>query len=424
MSALEQPPVSPIPIDTAKQTFFRQGSWMMFASVAAGAFMFAVHFFSDAIGEAEYGKFGILLSILAVLSIPGLGLQMVFAQQTAAAITTEERSRLTGTVRRVLLWTFLIWLATALGIGIWQALILKSFDLSGAALLVTVSLVLITMWKPVFYGILQGTQNFLWMGWASILSGMGRLLSVAVIVLLLGGRATGIMTGALIGEGLALAVGIWRSREVWRGPGDPICWRAWLSKVIPLTVGFGAFQFMFTADPMFVRFFLDKSQTGGYIAAGILSRALVLFTGPLAAVMFPKIVRSLASSQETDMLKVTLWSTAVLAGLGAIFVAYILPFGLRIFFKGAFVSGIPLMPPFAASMAVLTVVNVLINNLMARGRFQVVPWLLLVVGAYALTLLKFHRSVEQVIYTLGAFSVLMAVTCLLFTWRAGLHGDP
>jgi O-antigen/teichoic acid export membrane protein len=424
MSALEQPPVSPIPIDTAKQTFFRQGSWMMFASVAAGAFMFAVHFFSDAIGEAEYGKFGILLSILAVLSIPGLGLQMVFAQQTAAAITTEERSRLTGTVRRVLLWTFLIWLATALGIGIWQALILKSFDLSGAALLVTVSLVLITMWKPVFYGILQGTQNFLWMGWASILSGMGRLLSVAVIVLLLGGRATGIMTGALIGEGLALAVGIWRSREVWRGPGDPICWRAWLSKVIPLTVGFGAFQFMFTADPMFVRFFLDKSQTGGYTAAGILSRALVLFTGPLAAVMFPKIVRSLASSQETDMLKVTLWSTAVLAGLGAIYVAYILPFGLRIFFKGAFVSGIPLMPPFAASMAVLTVVNVLINNLMARGRFQVVPWLLLVVGAYALTLLKFHRSVEQVIYTLGAFSVLMAVTCLLFTWRAGLHGDP
>ena len=119
------------------------------------------------------------------------------------------------------------------------------------------------------------------------------------------------------------------------------------------------------------------------------------------------------------MLRVTLLTTAALAGLGAIFVAYILPFGLRLFFKGAFISGIPLLPPFAVSMAVLTVANVLINNLLAREKFQVVPWLILVVGAYALTLLKFHTSVEQVIYTLGGFSVLMTGVALFFTWRAG-----
>jgi O-antigen/teichoic acid export membrane protein len=290
-------------------------------------------------------------------------------------------------------------------------------------LLVTVLLGLVTLWKPIFYGALQGKQNFLWMGWASMLSGLGRILAVAVIVRLLGGRAAGMMTGALLGELVALSIGAWQSRRDWSGAGESVEWRRWLAKVIPLTLGFGAFQFMFMIDPIFIRSFFDQSQTGGYVAAGTLSRALVLFTGPLAAVMFPKIVRSLASSQETDMLKVTLLSTAVLAGVGAVFVAYMLPFGLRIFFKGAFVSGIPLMPPFAASMAVLTVANVLINNLMARGRFQVVPWLLLVVGAYALTLLKFHRSIEQVIYTLGAYSILLACSCLAFTWRAGAQRE-
>ena len=106
------------------------------------------------------------------------------------------------------------------------------------------------------------------------------------------------------------------------------------------------------------------------------------------------------------------------AGLAAIFIAYILPFGLRLFFKGAFIAGIPLLPPFAASMAVLTITNVLINNLLARENFRVVPWLLVVVIAYALTLLKIHTSIEQVIYTLGAFSVLMAGVSLFFTWRA------
>src|SRR5437899_331158 len=90
MNALEQARPTPAQVNDAKQTFFRQGSWMMIASVGAGVFMFAVHFFSDVVGKKEYGVFGTLLSLLANISIPGLGLQMVFAQQTAAALTEEK----------------------------------------------------------------------------------------------------------------------------------------------------------------------------------------------------------------------------------------------------------------------------------------------------------------------------------------------
>jgi len=423
MNALESSP-TPAQVNDAKQTFFRQGSWMMIASVGAGVFMFAVHFFSDVVGKKEYGVFGTLLSLLANISIPGLGLQMVFAQQTAAALTEDKQRRLTATMRGVLLGTLLIWAVTAAGAGIFHRQILDTLHITAPALLVTVALALVTMWKPVFYGVLQGTQNFLWLGWASILSGIGRFSAVAIIVKLLGGGGAGMMTGALIGELVALAIGVWRSRSNWTGSSEAVEWGAWFKRVVPLTFGFGAFQFMFMIDPIFVSSFFDESLTGGYVAAGTLSRALVLFTGPLAAVMFPKIVRSLASSQKTDMLKVTLLTTAALAGLGAIFIGYVLPFGLKMFFKGAFIAGIPLLPPFAASMAVLTIANVLINNLLARGEFSVVPWLVMVVGAYALTLMKFHRSLEQVIYTLGAYSILMALTCLVFTWRTGNRAKP
>jgi len=424
MNALEQASPTPVEVTDAKQTFFRQSGWMMIASVGAGVFMFAVHFFSDVVGKKEYGVFGTLLSMLANISIPGLGLQMVFAQQTAAALSEQQHRRLTATMRGVLLWTLLIWVATATGAAVFHRRILDTLHISSPALLVTVTLALITMWKPVFYGVLQGRQNFLWLGWASILSGVGRFSAVAVIVMLLGGGGAGMMTGALLGEIVALAIGVWRTRDNWTGSGEAVEWGGWLKRVVPLTLGFGAFQFMFMIDPIFVSSFFDESQTGGYVAAGTLSRALVLFTGPIAAVMFPKIVRSLASSQKTDMLKVTLLTTAALAGLGAIFVGYMLPFGLKMFFKGAFIAGIPLLPPFAASMAVLTIANVLINNLLARGEFLVVPWLVLIVGAYALTLMKFHRSLEQVIYTLGAYSILMAMTCLLFTWRTGNRAKP
>src|SRR4051812_41122201 len=103
MNTVEQTEPDKTQAVAAKQTFFRQGSWMMITSVAAGVFMFAVHFFSDKVGKSEYGIFGTLLSMLANMSIPGLGLQMVFAQQTAAVLTQSQHQRLTGTMRGVLL---------------------------------------------------------------------------------------------------------------------------------------------------------------------------------------------------------------------------------------------------------------------------------------------------------------------------------
>src|SRR6266446_6748498 len=232
MNALEPSP-TPAQVNDAKQTFFRQGSWMMIASVGAGVFMFAVHFFSDVVGKKEYGVFGTLLSLLANISIPGLGLQMVFAQQTAAALTEDKQRRLTATMRGVLLWTLLIWAATAAGAGIFHRQILDTLHITAPALLVTVALALVTMWKPVFYGVLQGTQNFLWLGWASILSGIGRFSAVAIIVKLLGGGGAGMMTGALIGELVALAIGVWRSRNNSTGSSEAVEWGAWFKRVVP-----------------------------------------------------------------------------------------------------------------------------------------------------------------------------------------------
>ncbi len=418
-NTLEEPPSTQTQANADKRAFFRQSGWMMFASLAGGVFMFAVHFFSDKIGDAEYGIFGTLLSMLYFIGIPAVSFQMVFTRQTAFAMTESQQRGLKRTVRTVGLWVLVLWVALAGGTLLCQHVILKAFQISMAALWVTIGIAAVTMFKPIFFGVVQGKQDFFWLGWASILSGVGRFTLVAIFVLLFKGGAAAVMFGALCGELVGLLVGIGRSREMWTGPSEAIDWRHWLAKMAPLTLGFAAFQFIYTADPMFARLFLDKTQTGGYVAANTLSRALVLFTGQLALVMFPKLVRSAASAQKTDMFKITLLSTAVLAALGALFISYLLPIGLRLFFKQSFVTGIPLLPPFAASMAVLTVANVLINNLLAHEKFQVVPWLVTVAVAYALTvILKFHQTAGQIIYTLGAFSLLLAGMALFFTWRS------
>src|SRR5437868_6534206 len=128
------PPVSAIEQQTAaaesqakaaKQTFFRQSGWMMITSVAAGVFMFAVHLcFSKAIGNAEYGVFTSLLSILYFIGIPSESLQMVFTRQAAVSMTESQQRGLTRAVRSVGFSVILIWLAVAFGILIWQQQVL------------------------------------------------------------------------------------------------------------------------------------------------------------------------------------------------------------------------------------------------------------------------------------------------------------
>ena len=60
----------------------------------------------------------------------------------------------------------------------------KRWQLPDAAgLLVTLPLLLLSSWVPVFIGVLQKRQDFFWLGWSSILGGVGRLGIAAFVVL-------------------------------------------------------------------------------------------------------------------------------------------------------------------------------------------------------------------------------------------------
>src|ERR1700758_1928945 len=87
--------------------FFRQSGWMMMSSIFAGFMSLGVHFLNKLIAEGEYSNFGVLLMVVACL--PTMPLQMVFAQQSAAALAENRERQLAGMIRRAWFWTFLIW---------------------------------------------------------------------------------------------------------------------------------------------------------------------------------------------------------------------------------------------------------------------------------------------------------------------------
>jgi O-antigen/teichoic acid export membrane protein len=396
--------------------FFRQSGWLMMATIIAGTMAYGVHFLAKKIPESEYSIFGTMLMVTAC--IPTLPLQMVFAQQTAGALATNRGRQLAGMIRLGWLWTLILWAAAALVVLFFQNQIAERWQLNGLEVLwVTLAVVLMNLWMPLFSGVLQGRQDFFWLGWGTIVGGFGRVAVAAAIVLAFRGGATGMIFGAFVGLGAWAGIAIWRTRDLWRVKPEPFDGRGLFKQVAPLMLGFGACQFLFTTDTMYAKAFFSGEETAPYGAAGTLSRALLWLVLPLAAVMFPKIVHSTAKSEKSNLLGLVLLGTAVLVDLGVLSLWILGPLVVRIVYPPEYVSQtLAILPWYAGAMVPLALANVLVNDLLGRGKFQIVPFLVLLAIFYGLALTQHHDSFIAVLKMLGAFNLVLFAICAWFVW--------
>ena len=383
--------------EESRATFFRQSGWLALATAIGGAASYTVHFFAQKMPEADYGVFTTLLQALNLVAIPAIGLQTVFAQQSAAAKNETDEQQLAATVRVVSCWLFVLWVIAALVVLLLKTQIISSFNIHDPrALSLAMVASLFALWMPLAYGLLQGRQNFLWYGWAAMLLGVVRLAVVAALLLTFSKNVTNAMWGVLAGFLVAWAVA-WRARDVQSPrPGTIFNWREWFRRVVPLSIGAGAFIFMMSADMIVVQRFFDEKQTGLYAAAGMIGRALEFLIGPLIAVMFPKIVHDHTTGKRTNALSLTLALTAILGIVSGLTFTFFPELPLKLIYDDRYLPIAPLVPWFVWAMVPLTIGVVLSNNLLARGR-HTIAWVLgAICLAYALTLWSLAPSFAKI----------------------------
>src|SRR5438445_3162115 len=157
---------------------------------------------------------------------------------------------------------------------------------------------------------------------------------------------------------------------------------------------------------MFVKGYFTSEQACFYVSAGTLSRALMWLVGPLAAVMFPRIVHSAARAEKTDLMGTVLLGTGILAAVGAVGVSVLGPWIVRFVSGPKFVQvAASLLPWYAGAMVPLALANVLLNNLLARSFFRVVPALCVLAAAYGFALTRFHDIPVAVLQSLAVFNL-------------------
>ncbi|MFO1458900.1 MAG: hypothetical protein U1G08_05785 [Verrucomicrobiota bacterium] len=419
----------------SRSSFFRQSAWLAFGTVVGGVFMTAVHPVVFRMERSQYEIFSAMLRAFLLLGIPSAGLMTSFAQQGAAALTPEARARLATTTQRVLCGIVLLWLVLLFGTFLVRERISTQLRLGdGAVLWPTLGVGLMWLILPVMRGLLQGEQDFYTLGWVAILDGLLRICLILLTVLVLHLGAAAALYAAFFAMVASTGVALWRTRGIWTARGSPVDWPEWLRRVLPFTLGAGAMLLISNVDVLYFQSILtqelaDKFALGnGYIPAALIGFALVQFTVPLAMVMFPKIARSAAGGGASDALTLALVGTLVLGALAAGFVTLFPTFPLRIVFfnKPDAIAAAPVVPGYAWAMVAYSLANVLVSNLLARGRFLVVPWALLVAGAYLVNLYLLRNllptlppvdAYHRVTHLLCGYSLVLLAGAALMTWN-------
>ncbi len=405
-----------------RATFFRQSGWMTLAALLSGAFNMASTFVAQRMPEGQFNIFDTALSALGILTIPALGMQAAFAAQAAGAESDDRLGELAGTMRRALALLGLIWLALA---GWWllrtQA-IMTAYKLTESAMLwVLLLIVLVNLLSPVPTGVIQGRQDFLWFGWANLLNGAGRFTVLWVVVHHLKLGALGALSGVLAGCLAVLGIVTWRAwpNLTFRHQVSATDWMLWFRRLLPVTLGLGALNFITQFDQLAQRgnLLLSADDADGFSAVRKIALALVFVVGALTSVMYPKIARSFQQSQPSEVLKLTLILTCLIA-IGGATVATLFPeLPLKLLSPARLWFAQKWVPPYCWALVPLALSNVLIWNLMARECYRSIPWLVGIALISWFTLQNLGSSVIRIITIIGISNTVLCLICGFFAWR-------
>jgi O-antigen/teichoic acid export membrane protein len=380
-----------------KRGFLTQSGWLAFATGTSGVFMMLVHSVAQLMPPSEYAVFVTLLRVLTLLSFASVGLQPVVAQQTAASTSTGRFGELTGALRFIIGLIVRAWIMLMVLVALFQNELVRLLKLSDPkSLWLTALLVLGALLHPVAQGVLQGIQNFRWLGLAIISNGVLRLGLSAVFVLVVHSSATGVVGSAVVAIVVSLSIAIWQIWEFLRGAADAFDWRAWARIVWPAALLSASSTVLISMDYIMIRAMMPQEATMYYAPAATLAVALVVLTTPIATVMLPKIARSMALGQKSNSLQTALVSTLVVGAAGALVctIAPSIPLGIMFPGNKLFQISGKILPWVIWAIAPMTLANVLIGDMIAKTRFEATKWLVTIGVVYVGTLYAYLRPLH------------------------------
>jgi O-antigen/teichoic acid export membrane protein len=287
-----------------------------------------------------------------------------------------------------------------------------------------VSLALIYVFSVSFTfrrAILQGRHDFSAVSISGIIGAAGKLV-FAVILVALGWRAFGAITGLLLSQILATAYVYLKTIKEMRwakGPDLPTLAPGRLKEELRygflILVANLTITGLYTSDVILAKYWFTPEEAGLYSGVSTIARIIFFLTGSIAGVMMPLVKLSAPESENIRVLLRSLRLT-LMVSLPVLFLFCIFPeqvIGLMI--GSAYEPYAWLLLPLSLLLFFVSLINLLFNYLMALRRFWLLPLSFSGLAAIGLCLYFFEHSLLNIIYSfmIGAGVILAYIALKL-----------
>jgi O-antigen/teichoic acid export membrane protein len=262
---------------------------------------------------------------------------------------------------------------------------------------------------------LRGRKQFLRASITDGVSSAGKLI-IAPILVLLGGRSLGAITGLALSQVLSLVVGLYWARQAGLHlPGGS--WRSFhlhlvkpqLRHASAVLLGSGGVTILQTLDIISIKHFFTAEQAGIYAGITTIASIIYFVMAPVGGVMVTHISDRKPHQLNQNRLKGTI-GLMVLLGGGALLLMTVLPELIITLLVGAkYTSYASLLPRTGFAMLILGLANALMMYHVALKQYRYsLASVVVFVGTLLLLVLN-HGTIVDVINDLIAGSFLLLV---------------
>jgi len=351
-------------------TLVRSSGLMFCAFMAASVFNYFFQIvMGRLLGPVQYGVLSGLLSLMSVLGVPVATLLMVVAAKSAEYKARNDASALSGLFSSV---TAGVLKAGAVGLVLFLVFspAIKNY-LNAPELLPVVLLGLAAFAAlpgPVNTAMLQGVQDYKWLGVSMTLSGPARLAFSALPVLA-GLGVSGAVGGLILTGTFGWLITYLPLRAHIAAQAAARGGHLTFSRVLPVFVANLSFTIMTQADIVMVNRYFQAGEAGIYAAAAILGRAVMYIPGSIVLAMFPMVSESRALNKSGGHLLVkSLFATAFFSGGGAALFYFMPEWTMGTFFGAGYLPAAPLLKYFGLAMLPMAFLLVFMNYFVAREK--------------------------------------------------------
>jgi O-antigen/teichoic acid export membrane protein len=370
-----------------------------------------------------YASFSSIMALTIIFGAPLGALVMVVSRQVSALRAHDCLSEVFFQYIKLLRQLFIACLVFVL--LLYPAYIFVSYFRGGIdsrSIYLLGGIVIIGSFVMLNNAFLQGLQSFSWFASLGVIAVTLKII-LSVVFIFMGLAVDGALLGVLVTGALIFIIGYKiilgtipniGSQKTFLQVDNFINF----SSYFPVLVANLAFVVMTQLDIVLVNWYFHPDLAGQYAAAAILGKVILYLPGGLALALYPHVAANHASNiGSAKILLQTLAVASVVCILAAGFYGIFGPQIIDIFYGSGYEGAGQILRWYGFAIYPLTLVMVLENFLIAKGRV-IFAWIFLAAAPLqVLAIYLWHDNLNSILIILGASGVLLLIGGTVFLWR-------